>query len=84
MTFPLGPMTHMETSTFLEVVFPDPGKYKVFDGHKMKHCQVCEMSVPNKPTMQILILAYSASQETVLSLSVVQFAVNDIFKYRFI
>ena len=24
MTFPFGPITHMETSTFFEVVFPDP------------------------------------------------------------
>ena len=23
-TFPLGPTTHMDTSTFLDVVFPDP------------------------------------------------------------
>ena len=23
-TFPLGPITHIDTSTFLDVVFPDP------------------------------------------------------------
>jgi len=28
MTLPLGPMTHMETSTFFDVVFPDPEKMK--------------------------------------------------------
>ena len=28
MTLPLGPMTHMETSTFFDVVFPDPERMK--------------------------------------------------------
>ena len=28
MTLPLGPMTHMETSTFFDVVFPDPVERK--------------------------------------------------------
>ena len=28
MTLPLGPMTHMETSTFFDVVFPAPVERK--------------------------------------------------------
>jgi len=28
MTLPLGPMTHMEISTFFDVVFPDPERMK--------------------------------------------------------
>ena len=39
MIFPFGPITHMETSTFFEVVFPDPKEEERGRLYKLKRTE---------------------------------------------
>ena len=39
MIFPFGPTTHMETSTFFEVVFPDPREEERSRFYKLKRTE---------------------------------------------